>query len=56
MPAIGPVASTITVGGLLDRWLDEAVALTVRPRTLASYRTSSGSTSARRSATSRSRR
>jgi integrase len=37
-PAIGPDASTIAVGELLDRWLDEAVALTVRPRTLASYR------------------
>jgi integrase len=37
-PAIGPDASTITVGVLLDRWLDEAVALTVRPRTLASYK------------------
>ena len=37
-PAIGPAASPIAVGELLDRWLDEAVALTVRPRTLASYR------------------
>lgn len=38
MPAFTPDASTITVGMLLDRWLDEAVVLTVRPRTLASYR------------------
>ena len=37
VPAFTPAASTITVGLLLDRWLDEAVALTVRPRTLASY-------------------
>ena len=37
MPAFTPNASTITVGELFDRWLDEAVALTVRPRTLASY-------------------
>jgi integrase len=37
-PAFAPDASTITVGVLLDRWLDEAIALTVRPRTLASYR------------------
>jgi integrase len=37
VPAFTPDASTITVGELLDRWLDEAVALTVRPRTLASY-------------------
>ena len=42
MPAPGPTtppdAPDITVGELLDRWLDEAVVLTVRPRTLASYR------------------
>ena len=38
VPAFTPAASTITVGELLDRWLDEAVALTVRPGTLASYR------------------
>lgn len=33
-----PNAIDLTVGELLGRWLDEAVALTVRPRTLASYR------------------
>lgn len=37
MPAFTLNASTVTVGELLDRWLDEAVPLTVRPRTLASY-------------------
>jgi integrase len=37
-PAFTPDASAITVGGLLDRWLDEAVALTVRPGTATSYR------------------
>jgi integrase len=37
MPTLTADASTITVGELLDRWLDDAVTLTVRPRTLASY-------------------
>jgi integrase len=37
-PSAAPDPSAITVGDLLDRWLEEAVALTVRPRTLASYR------------------
>ncbi len=37
-PTTPPTAEDLTVGQLLDRWLEDAVALSVRPRTLASYR------------------
>jgi integrase len=36
-PTTLPNADLLTVGELLDRWLDDAVPRTVRPRTLASY-------------------